>query len=107
MPVSFNKLLIDKISITLKFSQFSVAERPRALPRICPCQNGGYCMENEEGELVCDCLKEFTGKNCEKFLGQQHSAGGSNTAAILVPILILVLIGAAVGSWYIIKKRPL
>lgn len=56
---------------------------------------------------MCDCGAEFTGKNCEKFLGQTHSAGGNSTAAVLIPILILVLMGAAVGSWYIIKKRPL
>lgn len=84
-----------------------MAERPRALPRICTCQNGGFCQENSDGDLYCDCGTEFSGKNCEKFLGQTHSAGGNSTAAVLIPILILVLMGAAVGSWYIIKKRPL
>ena len=90
-----------------KFVFFLVAERPRALPRVCACENGGFCQEGENNELQCDCLPDFSGKNCEKFLGQVLSATGNSTAAVLIPILILVLMGAAVGSWYIIKKRPL
>lgn len=91
----------------IKFRFFAVAEKPRALPRICPCQNGGFCKESENGDLSCDCGTDFNGKNCEKYIGTSHSGGGNSTAAVLIPILILVLMGAAVGSWYIIKKRPL
>jgi hypothetical protein len=57
--------------------------------------------------VVCDCAADFNGKYCEKFLGVIHSASGNSTAAVLVPLLILILMGAAVGSWFVIKKRPL
>lgn len=86
---------------------FLVAERERPLPRVCPCQNGAFCKEDEKGDLLCDCPSEFNGKHCEKFLGQPFSAGGNSTAAVLIPIIILALMGAAVGSWFVIKKRPL
>lgn len=84
----------------------SVAERERPLPLICKCQNGGFCKE-ENGDVGCDCPTDFSGKYCEKYQGVLHSAGGNATAAVFIPILILLLMGAAVGSWYIIKKRPL
>lgn len=83
----------------------AVAERERPLPLICKCQNGGFCKE-ENGDVGCDCPTDFSGKYCEKYQGVLHSAGGNATAAVFIPILILVLMGAAVGSWYIIKKRP-
>jgi low density lipoprotein-related protein 2 len=86
---------------------FLVAERERPLPRICQCQNGGFCKEDDNGGVICDCPVDFNGKFCEKFLGQAFGGGGNSTAAILIPIIILALMGAAVGSWFVIKKRPL
>jgi hypothetical protein len=64
-------------------------------------------MGDEKGEVVCECQPDFLGKHCEKFTGLSHIAGGNSTAAVLIPILILALMGAAVGSWFVIKKRPL
>lgn len=52
-------------------------------------------------------MTDFGGKNCELFSGHSTFTGGNSSAAIIIPLLVLVLVGAAMGSWYIIKKRPL
>ncbi|XP_055683188.1 low-density lipoprotein receptor-related protein 2 [Lutzomyia longipalpis] len=85
----------------------AAAERPRPSPRICPCENSGLCREDEKGELECECLSEFGGTHCEKLLGHSHSHTPGNTAAIVVPItVILLVLLAAGGVWYVIRKRP-
>lgn len=86
---------------------FLAAERPRPSPRICPCENGGICREDTNGELLCDCLSEFSGTHCEKFLGNSFLNPSSNVAAIVVPlVIILLVITAAAGVWYAIRKKP-
>lgn len=86
---------------------FPAAERPRPSPRICPCQNGGLCREDADLELACDCMSDFGGVHCEKLLGHSHSHSPGNTAAIVVPItVILLVLLAAGGVWFVIRKRP-
>lgn len=87
----------------------AAAEAPRPEPRICKCQNGGLCVESDESdELKCDCLTDFHGDYCEIQLGLSKSAGDSNATAIVVPIVVILLVlGSAVGVWFFIRKRPL
>lgn len=30
-----------------------------------PCQNGGTCVNNEDGTYKCECLTGWIGKNCD------------------------------------------
>lgn len=86
----------------------AAAESPRPSPRICPCENGGLCKENDQGDLVCECLPEFNGENCEKPLSHSHGPSEETVTAIVVPIMVILLvILAAAGVWYVIRKRPL
>lgn len=99
-------LINISVIIILKF--ISAAERARPAPKICSCQNGGVCREDESGKLVCECLVEFDGQMCETSLGHSYNPGQSNTAAIVVPIMVFLLVlMAAAGVWYVIRKRPL
>lgn len=103
-----------KISLTFEITRKTflfflsqAAERPRPAPRICPCENGGICREDTNGDLLCDCLTEFSGNNCEKYLGGSFLNPSSNVAAIVVPIVIILLVmTAAAGVWYAIRKKP-
>lgn len=87
------------------------AERPRPSPRICACRNGGACVEDSAGELACECLPYFEGKLCDRTAGGAGAAGGDHgnaVAAVLVPLTVIVLVmAAAAGVWYVIRKRPL
>lgn len=86
----------------------AAAERPRQSPRICPCQNGGFCKEDERGDLVCDCQLDYKGEHCEHNIAGAFGHGGANVAAVVVPIMVILLvILAAGGAWYIIRKKPL
>ena len=86
----------------------AAAERERPLPRICPCENGGICMEDDNGDLMCDCMPTFGGQNCERSLGHTFIDGNSNIASIIVPIMVILLVLLAAGGvWYVIRKRPL
>lgn len=87
----------------------AAAERPRPEPRICTCENGGLCSETDSNELTCDCLDGYTGSNCERSLGgHTYSPDNGNTAAIVVPIMVILLVLLAAGGvWYVIRKRPL
>ncbi|XP_043484789.1 low-density lipoprotein receptor-related protein 2 [Leptopilina heterotoma] len=80
-------------------------ERPKPAPRICQCQNGGFCSEAENNELTCECQNDYQGQYCEVLPASTRS--GSSTAAIVVPIVvsILVLLGAA-AVILVLKKRP-
>ncbi|KAK9680220.1 Low-density lipoprotein receptor domain class A [Popillia japonica] len=86
----------------------AAAESPRPEPRVCKCQNGGLCIESEgTDELQCNCLMDFHGDFCEIQLGLSKSAGASNATAIVVPIIVILLVlGSAVGVWFFIRKRP-
>lgn len=84
------------------------SERPRPAPRICPCQNGGLCRESETGDLVCECPEFFSGQYCDVHVLHSRTPGETNTAAIVIPIVVILLVlGAATGVWFFIRKRPL
>lgn len=86
----------------------AAAERPRPAPRVCPCQNGGLCREDDSGDLFCDCLPDFAGANCERSMGSSFSPGSGTVSAIFLPILVIALVVlAGAGVWYVIRKRPL
>uniref|UniRef100_A0A1B0D0A8 Uncharacterized protein n=3 Tax=Phlebotomus papatasi TaxID=29031 RepID=A0A1B0D0A8_PHLPP len=52
-------------------------------------------------------MSDFGGVHCEKLLGHSHSHSPGNTAAIVVPItVILLVLLAAGGVWFVIRKRP-
>ncbi|XP_017778488.1 PREDICTED: low-density lipoprotein receptor-related protein 2 isoform X2 [Nicrophorus vespilloides] len=82
------------------------SEKPRSLPKICTCLNGGLCREKED-KLVCECQENFLGEFCEIHTAHSRTPSGSNTATILIPIfVILLVIGAATGVWFYLRKRP-
>lgn len=86
----------------------AASERPRPEPRICTCQNGGLCRESDGEELLCECLDDFHGQYCEVHVGHSRTHGASNTAAIIIPIVVILLVvGAATGVWLFLRKRPL
>ncbi|KYB24723.1 Low-density lipoprotein receptor-related protein 2-like protein, partial [Tribolium castaneum] len=72
-------------------------ERPRPDPRICLCQNGGLCRETDSNELECECPPDFQGQYCDIHAAQSRADAASNTIAIVVPIVILLLLGSAAG----------
>jgi low density lipoprotein-related protein 2 len=85
----------------------AAAERPRLDPKICRCENGGMCHEDEQGNLKCECLPEFKGSSCEQSLGHTYYPTTGSTAAIIVPIMVILLVLLAAGGvWYVIRKRP-
>lgn len=101
-------------AIILSICNFIASERPRPSPRICPCENGGICLESVEESsalidgLTCSCPSGISGARCE-YGGAQGSGidqGGSKIAAIVVPIIIVILVVSALAV-YLYKKRPL
>lgn len=86
----------------------AAAERPRPAPRICSCQNGGICRESDSGDLVCECAENYQGQYCDVRIGHSRIPGASSTAAVVVPIIVILLVlGAATGVWFFLRKRPL
>lgn len=74
--------------------------------QICPCQNDGYCKEDETGKLICICLADFHGDACE--VGLASTRYGGSTASIIVPIVVAILVLlAAAAVFMVLKKRPL
>ncbi|XP_075155675.1 low-density lipoprotein receptor-related protein megalin [Haematobia irritans] len=85
----------------------AAAERPRPAPRICPCQNGGFCVEDNNGELMCECLGDFKGDHCEQNAAGMFGHGGANVTAVVVPIMVILLVLLAAGGvWFVIRKKP-
>lgn len=81
-------------------------ERPR--PKICSCQNGGFCRETDTKELLCECLPGYQGQFCDIHTAHSKAGAGANTAAIVVPIIVILLVlGAATGVYFFLRKRPL
>lgn len=80
-------------------------ERPLPAPRICRCQHGGRCQE-EDDKVACNCREEYHGEFCE--MAAVAARAGGSTAAIVIPIVVclLVLFGAA-AIFMVLKKRPL
>ena len=101
-------LLIEIKMTKILIHLFIAAERPRPSPRICHCENGGICMEPEAGnDLVCECPQDFSGGRCEVYSKWISGSGSTSAAAIYVPVLLVIMILAAIGVFYVAKKRPL
>ncbi|XP_015909717.1 low-density lipoprotein receptor-related protein 2 isoform X1 [Parasteatoda tepidariorum] len=85
-------------------------ETPKPQPYRCPCRNGGHCVADSSDRVSCVCLENYTGVHCGDFSPQSARIGGhgSSVAAIVIPILtiLLVLVGGLV-VFYIFKKRNL
>ncbi|KAJ8943769.1 hypothetical protein NQ318_011981 [Aromia moschata] len=81
-------------------------ERPE--PGICKCENDGVCRVSEDtNNLICECLPGYQGQYCDIHLAHSRSDAAANTTAIVVPIVVILLIlGAATGVWFVIRKRP-
>lgn len=93
---------------TLEVTCDAAAERPRPAPRICPCQNGGACREDDNGDLECDCLPDFAGNHCERGMGGSYGPGSGVFTSFLLPVMVIALVLlVAAGVWYVVRKRPL
>lgn len=75
------------------------------------CQNGGICHESDtdsDNKLSCECEPGFLGEYCEIPSLKASKASASNAATVVVPIVVILLVlGAATGVWFFIRKRPL
>lgn len=85
---------------------FSANEPPLQSPRICKCQNG-FCEEDKNGELFCNCYPEFRGKYCDTYVQRARAPTFGNMAALLIPLTLLLVALAAAGIYVVIRKRPL
>ncbi|OQV14980.1 Low-density lipoprotein receptor-related protein 2 [Hypsibius exemplaris] len=78
-------------------------------PLRCRCQNQGYCVESQPGNVTCMCPAGLSGSSCENGqpAGVILSATGISAAAIVVPILLILLaLGIALlGIMYFRKQR--
>ncbi|CAA9998004.1 unnamed protein product [Nesidiocoris tenuis] len=84
----------------------TATEDPLPLPRVCNCQNGGYCVESEtSSELACSCPEFFTGAACEIKVGWSKGPGAS-TAALVIPVVVLLLLASGAAIFIFIRKRP-
>lgn len=92
--------------ITQELTCDAAVESPRALPRACPCENGGTCVEEDGGGVRCECRAPLQPPLCAGEAAAAHSRSAT-TAAVLVPVLlVLVLALAAAAAWFVVRKRP-
>ncbi|UYV70466.1 hypothetical protein LAZ67_7003143 [Cordylochernes scorpioides] len=85
-------------------------EQPRAEPVRCQCQNGGGCLQDNRGLVICQCLPGFTGAHCEILSGLgPHGAGGPlPPSSVAIPVVIvLLLMATAVVLLLFVRKRHL
>ncbi|XP_023212328.1 low-density lipoprotein receptor-related protein 2-like [Centruroides sculpturatus] len=68
-------------------------ENPKPQPERCLFENRGYC-ELAAGKIICRCPENFVGVHCSVMVqqGAISLASHSNTAAIIIPILVILLI---------------
>jgi len=87
----------------------AASERPRPSPQVCKCQNGGVCQESDSGGLTCLCPADFHGEFCDDYVKKALVPGaGSNTSAIVIPIVVILLILLTSGVvYFVLRKRPL
>ncbi|CAC5408349.1 LRP2 [Mytilus coruscus] len=74
-----------------KFLCDAAMEESRPLPSVCPCNNGGSCIQDNSSEIVCHCPPGFLGPYCEilepkKLMPQLES---TRLATIIVPVSVL------------------
>ncbi|KAF0304339.1 Low-density lipoprotein receptor-related protein 2 [Amphibalanus amphitrite] len=84
-------------------------EAARPSPTVCRCQNGGVCTvpDGSTAEPICECEDQFSGPLCETYVAKQrvHTSGGTNPAAYIIPILLIVLMVGAVVGYMVVKRR--
>ncbi|RVE42511.1 hypothetical protein evm_012840 [Chilo suppressalis] len=86
-------------------------EPPRPLPLICPCENGGHCVEDatSPGGVRCQCPGDVGAGADGVCAGAGAAARAGRAAAVTVALpvlLVLLLVLAAAGAWFVIRKRP-
>ncbi|XP_075210660.1 uncharacterized protein LOC142318014 [Lycorma delicatula] len=81
------------------------SEPPLHAPRICKCQNG-YCEEDKNGDLYCNCFPEFRGQFCDIYIQRARVPALGNMAALLIPLTLLLVVLAAAAIYIVIRKRP-
>jgi low density lipoprotein-related protein 2 len=83
----------------------AASEPPLAQPLICKCRNGGICRD----DTSCQCDPGFHGTYCENGKKPIITSGNSNTAAIVVPVflmVIVILLSIGVYAWYRRGEQP-
>ena len=74
-------------------------EPPLPQPLVCKCRNGGICI-GDDGD-ACHCPDSYSGQHCENHVQKERTTADSNTAALVVPLfLVVVILIAAVGLWF-------
>ncbi|XP_066998103.2 low-density lipoprotein receptor-related protein 2 [Anabrus simplex] len=83
-------------------------EGQRPPPRVCKCQHGGVCREPTAGNLECECPPDFLGSFCDIYVQRTRAPGeGPNTAAIVIPIIVCLLVLLSAGVvYFVLRKRP-
>lgn len=82
-------------------------EPPISEPRICPCQNGGVCVEDVHGsELNCLCQPDFSGRICD-VQSTRARRTGLFSSMLVIPLTGLLLLLVAGAIFIFISKRPL
>lgn len=82
-------------------------EPPKSAPRICPCQNGGVCVDDALGqELSCLCNPDFSGRVCD-ITSKPSRRTGIFSSMLVIPLTGLLLLLVAGAVFIFIRKRPL
>lgn len=80
-------------------------EEPKPQPLVCKCQNGGFCLETQNGETMCQCEENFTGKYCDVRRDAIIGTKAGSPAAIVVPILLIIMVIVCAISLYVYYQR--
>ncbi|KAL4708620.1 hypothetical protein ACJJTC_001059, partial [Scirpophaga incertulas] len=82
-------------------------EPPRPLPRVCPCENGGRCVEGADGEVACECGDGPGAGRGPTCAAAGPAAARGVPAAVLAPALLAALLAlAAAAAWFVVRRRP-
>ncbi|XP_064102114.1 low-density lipoprotein receptor-related protein 2-like [Macrobrachium nipponense] len=75
-------------------------------PLGCGCLNEGVCTLNSSNVLRCECLDNFSGELCENFVARRHiSPPQWSGATVIVPIVLIILVLAALVALYVFFNR--
>uniref|UniRef100_T1IUN7 EGF-like domain-containing protein n=1 Tax=Strigamia maritima TaxID=126957 RepID=T1IUN7_STRMM len=82
-------------------------EFPKSEPYLCQCRNGGYCVNDDNNGISCQCNKEFSGSLCEVHqpLVAELEHHGTNLAAIIIPIVLILIIFVLAAVFFVFRKR--
>ncbi|CAC5408350.1 LRP2 [Mytilus coruscus] len=90
-----------------KFLCDAAMEESRPLPSVCPCNNGGSCIQDNSSEIVCHCPPGFLGPYCEilepkKLMPQLES---TRLATIIVPASVLGFVLIMILILYVFRRK--